>query len=125
MLNPQKVQVLFDPSISPLGDLLQGKSVFDPLDGSGDGGSDLLDGALNGRLEEGDVSLPSGCPFEGLSGEALLSSRHHHVERCEEGDACAAESDGFGAAGGRDADGHVGCWFSDVLWENTERWVFG
>lgn len=106
MLNTQEVEVFLDAIVGPFGHLLEGKSVLDPLDGSGYGRCDLLDAALDGRLEKGDVSLPSGCPLEGLSGHAFFGARHEHVEGCEGGDACAAEGDDLRAARCRNADGH-------------------
>ena len=109
MLNPQEIQVLLDPAVRPLGHLLEGKPVLDPLDGPRHGGRDSLDAALDRRLEECDVALPLWGPLEGLAGDALLGAREEHVEGGERGDAGRAEGEYLGATGSGDADRHGGC----------------
>lgn len=93
MLNPQKIEILLDPSVRPLSHLLQGQLVLDPLYCPGDRGRDLLDAPLDGGLEEGDVTLPFGSPLHGLARDALVGAGEEHVKGGEGGDAGAAKGD--------------------------------
>ena len=120
MLDPQKVKVLLDPVVRPLGHLLEGKSVLNLLDRSRNWRGDFLDAALDGRLEECDVALPPWRPLDGLPGDTILGTGQEHVEGGERGDACGAEGEDLGAARGGDAERHDGCgwieWRFVVLW---------
>jgi len=109
MLDAQPIEVLLDAAISPLGRGFEGKSLLDPLDGSGDGGSNPLDAALHGRLEVRDVAFPSWSPLVGLMGDACLGTGEHHIERGESTNASGAEAEVLGGTGSGDADRHDGC----------------
>lgn len=109
MLDLHHVEALLDAPVSPLSSLLEVEAVLHPLDGAGDRGRYSLDAALHGGLEHGDVALPSGRPLESLTGETLLGSGHHEVERGKCGEAASAHAKDLGPAGSGDANGHVGC----------------
>ena len=108
VLDAQPVEVPLDAHVCLLGRLLQGKTVFDPLDGPLDGRRDSLDTPLYGVPEEGDVALPAGSPLDRLPREALLGTGCHQVEGGEAGDASSTHAEDLSPGGSGNADGHIG-----------------
>ena len=66
-----------DTPICLLCNLVHGELALYPLDCPRHGGCDFLDTALDGRLEEGDVALPSRCPLIGLPMHTLVAAGSH------------------------------------------------
>jgi hypothetical protein len=104
----EEVEVLLDPPIGPLGNLLERQLLVNLLDCPCHRRCDALHASLHGRLEECDVALPSRSPLEGMSCETLFGAGEDEVEGSEASDACGTEADHFGSASLGDSDGHVG-----------------
>jgi hypothetical protein len=108
VLDAHPVEVLLDALVCPLGRLLQGKALLNPVDGPLNRRCHALDAALDGVPEHGDVALPPRGPLGGLLGETGLGARRHQVEGGEASDAGGAHAEDLSPGSGGDADGHDG-----------------